>query len=187
MIEAQIAAVFIGRPRDLPADPTFGRWGRACRTSIHREPVSAPVRVGFLGLEGDRVADPRYHGGPDKALLAYGASHYPVWRERLGVEEMGPGGFGENLAVEGLDESAVRVGDVWSVGTAVLQVSEPRAPCWKLARRWKLKELPKLVQETGWGGWYLRVLREGEVASGDQIQRVQRDPAGPTILEAARA
>ena len=186
MTQAHIAAVLIGRPREFPADSGFGRWGRPWRTSIYREPICNPVSVGPLGLEGDQVADPRYHGGPDKALLAYSAEHYPVWRERLGLEAMGPGGFGENLTVRCLDESAVRRGDVWGVGTAVLQVSQPRPPCWKLARRWKLKELPRLVQQTGWGGWYLRVLQEGQVGPGDWIQLIERDPAAPTILEVAR-
>jgi MOSC domain-containing protein YiiM len=157
-----------GRPE--ADDPLARPWTSA----IFKTPVQGPVRVGRLGIEGDQQADLEHHGGLDKAVLAYAASHYELWREELSQLDFASGGFGENLTIEGLDEQTVCIGDVWSVGEALLEVSQPRQPCWKLGRRWRLKELAALVVENGRTGWYLRVLREGVICAGQELRLIER-------------
>jgi MOSC domain-containing protein YiiM len=151
-------------------DPAEAPWSSA----IFKAAVTGPVYLGPMNLAGDGQADLAVHGGHDKAVLAYSADHYPAWRTELRLPEMGPGAFGENFTVGGVDEEAVCIGDSVTVGEALVQVSQPRAPCWKLARRWKRPDLPKRVVETGRTGWYLRVLRPGLVESGQPIVLVER-------------
>jgi MOSC domain-containing protein YiiM len=147
---------------------------RPWTTGYSKEPVAGPVRLGRTGLVGDGHADLVNHGGPDKAVLGYAAAHYAAWREELNQPDMPHGGFGENFTIAGLSEADVCIGDVYTIGEAKVQVSQPRQPCWKTARRWRLKELPKRVIETGRSGWYFRVLAEGIVEAGLSVERVER-------------
>ncbi len=142
-------------------DPMEQQW----RSAFVKEYVEGPVVVGQTNIEGDAQADLQVHGGPDKAMLAYALSHYPKWRAELGIETIGPGGFGENLTISQLTEADVCIGDIWAIGDVRVQVSQPRQPCWKLARRWQFKQLPKLVVQSGRSGWYLRVLNTGLIES----------------------
>lgn len=150
-------------------DPRKAAW----TSGIYKDAVPGPVMLRRLNFEGDGQADLEVHGGPDKAVLAYGAGHYPGWHEELGLD-MRPGAFGENLTIAGLDERTVCIGDVYAIGEALLEVSQPRLPCWKLARKWDLPDLPARVVKTVRGGWYFRVLREGRVASGEPVTLVKR-------------
>lgn len=143
---------------------------RPWTTGFDKRPVAGPVWLGVTNLDGDGQADLAHHGGPDKAVLAYSADHYEPWRRELEMPVLPFGAFGENFTVEGLTERTVCLGDIWQAGDAVLQVSQPRQPCWKLARRWRLKTLALRVQESGRTGWYLRVLNEGVVAAGLPLQ-----------------
>lgn len=139
-----------------------------------KQPVLGPARVGPQNIEGDKQLDRRFHGGPDKAVLAYSADHYPLWRAELSWPELPLGGFAENLSVEGATEETARIGDVWRAGTAVLQISQPRGPCAKIPRFWKRPELLKLVFATGRTGWYLRVLEPGVLQAGDEIALIEK-------------
>ena len=177
----RILSVQIGRARAYP-DPAAGAW----RSAIAKSPVSGRVRVDSTGLEGDEQADRRVHGGPDKAILAYARKHYSRWRDIAGMESIGPGGFGENLTVEGLDESSVAIGDVWEVGSVRLEVCQPRGPCVKLARRWGQPELPRLVTETASAGWYLRVLAPGALGAGDAIRVAASPQPAATVARVFR-
>lgn len=150
------------------ADPADREWS----TGFYKQSVAGPVRLTLTGLAGDGQADRVNHGGPDKAVCVYPAGHYAYWRRALARPDLPAGAFGENFTVAGLTETDVCVGDVWGVGTATVEVSQPRQPCWKLARRWRVKDLALQVQQTGFTGWYFRVLAEGTVAAGD----------GPTLL-----
>ena len=163
-----VAHLLIGRPTNHAA-PGEAPW----ITAIFRHPVTTPVFATKTGLAGDEVASKRVHGGPDKAILCYSISHYPKWREELALP-MEPGGFGENLAINGQDESAVCIGDIYRIGEAELQVSQPRGPCSTLARRWNLPTLVKIVRANHRSGWYLRVLREGHIVAGDTIELLAR-------------
>jgi len=149
-----------------------------------KEAVAGPLALRRTNLDGDEQADLVYHGGPDKAVCCYPAAHYPAWRDELGLADLGFGGFGENFTIEGLAEADVCVGDVWRIGGALVQVSQPRQPCWKIARRWRIKTLTLRVQQTGRTGWYVRVLEEGPVAPGAAIDRVERPHPDWTVARA---
>lgn len=170
---ARIVSVQVGMPRGHGAEGAADPMDRPWVTGFFKAPVAGPVRVGATNLEGDGQADLRVHGGPDKAVLLYAAAHYPAWRGELGAE-MPFGAFGENLAVEGMTEQTVCIGDVYDAGTARLQVAQPRGPCWKIARRWKMRDLSARVQRHGRTGWYARVLRQGVLQAGDALTLVER-------------
>ena len=123
---------------------------------------------------------------PSFLAPCYAASHYPGWRAELYLE-LPHGAFGENFTVGGMDEATVCIGDAYEVGVAVVQVTQPRTPCWKIARRWQVKDLSARVQRSGRTGWYLRVLREGEVAAGDEMRRIDRPHPEWTIARANAA
>ena len=167
---ATIVSLQVGRPvrrgKEGSRDPREEAW----TSGIFKDPVEGPVALGRLHFEGDGQADLRVHGGPDKAVLAYSADHYPAWCDELGLD-MKPGAFGENLTIAGQDERSVCLGDIYEIGTARVEISQPRLPCWKLARKWDLPDLPARVVKSGRGGWYFRVLREGRVARGDTVTR----------------
>jgi len=128
------------------------------------------------GLNGDEQADLRAHGGPHKAVYAYSLGHYSGWKADFPGHSaiLIPGAFGENLTVEGLTENDICVGDVHRIGTAILQVSQPRQPCFKLALHFDDKHLPSAMVRSGRCGWYYRVLLQGELGPGDQIELINR-------------
>jgi MOSC domain-containing protein YiiM len=176
---ANLLSVNVGRPR------SFRVGERIVRTAIGKEPVLGRVRVGRTHLDGDSQADRRVHGGPNKAVYAYDLSGYAHWESELG-RPLPYGQFGENLTVEGLPETEVRIGDVYRIGGALLQVSQPRSPCFKLALHMGRPDFPADFIRSGRTGFYLRVLEEGEVGAGDAIALVERDPRAPTVLETVR-
>ncbi|QDT53230.1 6-N-hydroxylaminopurine resistance protein [Caulifigura coniformis] len=163
-------------------DPLDRRW----TTAFFKTPVDGPVVVGWLGLAGDSQADVQNHGGRDKAVLAYSADHYSDWRNDPALEKASGGGFGENLTIQGLAEDSVCIGDVWRVGEALLEVTQPRQPCWKLGRRWRKPELVKQVVMNGRTGWYLRVLEEATIEAGLSMT-LERRPHPDWTIAAANA
>ena len=152
---------------------TIGDGEEGWTTSFFKQPVDAPVVLGRTSLVGDRQADTKHHGGLDKAVLAYSTDHTEFWQQELSPD-IPPGGFGENLSISGITETSTCIGDHWRIGEAELEVSQPRQPCWKLGRRWNRNDLPKLVVQNGRSGWYLRVIRTGIIAAGDDIVLVSR-------------
>ena len=176
----KLLSVQVGRPRVVSAPR-----GREVRTAIYKEPVLFRVRVRRLNLDGDAQADLRVHGGPDKAVYAYDLSGYRHWKEALGLD-LPYGQFGENLTVEGMPESEVRIGDVYRIGTAVLQVSQPRSPCFKLSLKMGRPDFARDFAASGHPGFYLRVLEEGDVGAGDSIERVETGAPGATVERVAR-
>lgn len=168
MTSFRIAEIRIGEVRP------FGPQGQP--SAIDKQPVSGPVVVGALGLTGDNQGDRQHHGGRDKAVHAYSISHYPFWAAELpsATPNLFPGGFGENLVAEGLDESGLCLGDLWKVGTALLQVSQARQPCWKLNLRFALPDMARRVQRSGRSGWYFRVLETGIITTGDSAKLISR-------------
>lgn len=145
-------------------------WTSAIRKTL----VSAAVHVGHTGLAGDEQADLVNHGGPDKAVLAYASKHYEKWNAEFPDRNFEVGGFGENLTIADLDETSCCIGDTFRVGECVLQISQPRQPCWKLSGRWKMPKLAVLVQQNGRTGWYFRVLQEGVMEAGMNVELVDR-------------
>lgn len=177
-------SIQVGLPRAFgradAADPMDREW----TTGFWKSPVAGPVRLGRTNLAGDGQADSVNHGGPDKAVNVYPAEHYPFWAGDPALAGLAGGAFGENFTTAGADEAGVCVGDVFAVGTATVQVSQPRQPCWKLARRWRVHDLALRVQRTGRTGWYFRVLAEGEVAPGDGLSLVERPHPEWTVAAA---
>ena len=171
-----VLTVCRGKVRTVPHD------GGDLRTAIFKAPAAGPVRLTTLGLEGDAQADTRYHGGPEMALLAYSATHYPHWAAFLG-RECEPGQFGENLTVSRLLEAETRVGDTFRCGTAVVAVTKPRSPCFKLGVRVGRPEIVDAYLDSGRWGIYLRVIEEGLVAAGDIWTPLDSDPKSPTVAE----
>lgn len=163
-------AVRVGRQQLLREAPT-PVW-----SSLRKSPVGGGVPLDCHGLDGDEQADKRRHGGPDKAVCVYPAEHYDFWRRALG-RELPLGGFGENLSTVGLGERHVHLGDRYAIGSAVVEVSMPRRPCFKLGLAHGRQDLPLLVQSTGRTGFYLRVPQPGLVTEGDRIVMIER-PAG---------
>lgn len=165
----RVRTLLVGLPRRMGQEGAADPMDRPWESGIFKQPAEGPLRLSRLGFEGDGVADTNAHGGPDKAVLAYGVAHYPAWSAELSRPEMTDGAFGENLAVEGLTEADVCLGDVYRIGTTRVEVAQPRQPCWKLARRWRVRNLTLLTQQTGRTGWYFRVLEEGVVQAGDPL------------------
>ncbi len=155
-------------------------------TGIFKHPISEPIRLDRHNLAGDGQADLVHHGGIDKAVCAYPSEHWLYWRGILPPHRLAGGAFGENFTLEGLTEADVCIGDVFSVGSAVLQISQPRQPCWKLARRWEIKDLAVQVERTGFTGWYFRVIQEGTVEPGAPLQLMERHCPKWTIATANR-
>jgi len=158
----KVVAVSVGLPREV-------NWrGRAVETSIFKTPVSGPVRVGRLNLEGDKQSDLTVHGGAEKAVYVYPSEHYQFWRDQLPGVELPWGAFGENLTTEGLDEN-IHIGDRLLIGTASFVVTQPRMPCYKLALRFDRLDMVKRFLQSGRTGFYLSVSQEGELAAGDSV------------------
>jgi ferredoxin-NADP reductase/MOSC domain-containing protein YiiM len=174
----KLLSVNVSLPKQVPYK------GKIITTGIYKEPVSDRVMVYALNVQGDGQADRKVHGGRDMAVYAYPFEHYKFWEETLGRSGFPFGQFGENLTVEGLAEGSVRVGDIFRVGRALLQVTQPRIPCYKLALRMgEGADFPKRFQDSGRLGFYLRVVEEGEIGAGDMIERVDTDGRSVTIAE----
>jgi MOSC domain-containing protein YiiM len=154
--------------------------GKEFLTGMCKQPVSGDLLLSQQGFEGDGVGDHRHHGGEDKAVCVYSLDHYPYWGSTLAIT-MPVAAFGENLSIEGLQEADVCIGDIYRIGTAVVQVSQPRQPCNTLAARYGRDDLVKLVVDSGRTGFYFRVLRSGRVQAGDSIVLIERDGRGVTV------
>jgi MOSC domain-containing protein YiiM len=157
--------------------------GRLLHTGIFKEPVAGRVRLGRTNLEGDAQADLENHGGIYKAVYAYPFEHYAYWMDQLQRTGFTFGQFGENLTVEGMTEDEVSIGDVFEVGSAKLQVTQPRTPCYKLGVKMGLADFPKAFLASGRIGFYLRVLEEGELGAGDILECTAREPGSMKVRE----
>jgi MOSC domain-containing protein YiiM len=169
-----ILSIQVGLPKQLGTEGAIDLMERPWTTGFFKEPVAGAIYLGKTNLTGDGQADLILHGGTEKAVLAYAAKHYPQWRQELNLPDFPYGAFGENFTVSMQTEEDVCIGDIFAVGEARIQVSQPREPCWKLARRWRRKDLPKRVITSGRSGWYFRVLSEGIVESGLPLLRLER-------------
>jgi MOSC domain-containing protein YiiM len=176
----RVLSVNVGLPREVV-------WrGKPVTTGIYKEPIAGRVLLRRLNFEGDGQADLRVHGGPEKAVYAYPSEFYELWSRERPELDFGPGRFGENLTTEGLLDGDVSIGDRFRFGTAELVVTQPRVPCFKLGIKMGRDEFVTEFLERGLLGFYLAVDREGEVAAGDPIIELQRDPCGFGVTEVAR-
>lgn len=160
--------------------------GITINTGIFKKPVSGPVPLRTLNLDGDQQADLIVHGGPYKAVYAYPFEHYPFWRKEFPDMDLPPGTFGENFTTEGLGEDTLHVGDRFQIGSAILMVRQPRMPCYKLAAKFRRDDMVQRFLRSGRSGFYFSVEREGQVEAGDTIQPVSNNEDGISISEMNR-
>jgi MOSC domain-containing protein YiiM len=157
----------------LPKKEIFS--GKEIVTGICKQPASGPLQLKFSGFEGDGVGDLKHHGGTDKAVCVYSFDHYPYWEDTLGIK-LPVAAFGENLTVSNLNEDDICIGDIFQLGTALVQVSQPRQPCRTLAARYGKDDLIKLVVDSYYTGFYFKVLKEGVVEKGEELIVEKREP-----------
>ena len=173
-VATPILALQVGQARE--------RWEGKPPSAIAKEAVTGPLDLGFEGFPADEQADRRVHGGPEKAVHHYPAGHYAWWREQFPDHDqvLSPGGFGENIVADGLDEESVCLGDRFRLGRALVEICQGRQPCWKLAAHTGIAAMASAMQKSGRTGWYYRVLEPGRVAAGDELSLEDRQlPAWP--------
>ena len=176
----KLLSVNVSLPKEVP----HGR--NAVSTGIFKEPVEGRVVLRTTNLDGDGQADLENHGGVDRAAYAYSIKNYDHWRRELGRDKFAFGQFGENFTVEGMVEDDIYIGDVFRVGDALVEVSQPRPPCFKLGIKMGMAGFPKLFLASGRVGFYLRVLEEGEVGARDAFERVESNPEQVSVREMSR-
>lgn len=166
--------------------PVNVEWNnKSVYTGFIKRPSTESLPISSQGIEGDGQGDLKNHGGPDKAACVYSQDHYDWWTGEM-KRPFEAGAFGENFTVTGLTEDIVCIGDVYRIGTAIVQVSQPRQPCFKLAAHLERKEMVMRVRETGYSGFYFRVLENGVVQAGDTFEMLRREGSGNTIAECNR-
>ena len=176
----KVVSVNVGMPRDA-------MWkSLPVSTSIFKEPVDGPVIINNLNLAGDRQADLSVHGGPDKAVYGYPSEHYKYWSDQVAGMKLWSGVFGENLTTEGLSEDTLCIGDRLKIGSAVLIVTQPRMPCYKLNLRFGRDDMIKRFLVSGRSGFYLSVVQAGEVSAGSKIEVLERDPNRVSVTDVIR-
>jgi MOSC domain-containing protein YiiM len=173
----KLLSINVGLPREV-------EWrGKAVRSSIFKAPATGRVRVAKLNLQGDEQSDLSVHGGSDKAVYAYPSEHYAFWRNELPALDFPWGAFGENLTTEGLLEEEVHIGDRFRAGSAEFIVTQPRMPCFKLAIRFNRPDMVKRFLRSGRTGFYLAVVREGDIAAGDAVDLLAQDDNRITVAD----
>jgi ferredoxin-NADP reductase/MOSC domain-containing protein YiiM len=174
---ARLLSVNVGLPRDI-------QWkGRTVRTAIWKDPVRGRCRVGRMNLDGDRQGDLAGHGGEQRAVFVYQIESYRYWQEHLGRDDFVYGQFGENFTIEGLPDDVVCVGDRYQIGSALFEVTQPRVTCYRVGIRLNESRMPALLTSSGRPGFYLRVLREGDVGAGDDVMKVGEATERMTVAE----
>lgn len=156
-------------------------------TASYKYVKEGAVAVRFNGLDGDEVADTVHHGGIDKAVFANSYENYPIWSRFLGIDTLPFGALSENVTLSKLHERSVTLGEIHRIGTAILQVSQPRKPCWKISRRWNNIDFTSEIYTSGLTGWYYKVLEEGAMQAGDSVHLLQKEDQSISILEANKA
>jgi MOSC domain-containing protein YiiM len=179
-IEKRVVSVNVGEPRQVMA----GNF--SVITAIFKSPVEGRVAIRGHNLAGDRQADLTVHGGAKKAVYLYPSEHYAYWAAELPGKELSPGVFGENLTTAGLMEETTRIGDRFRVGSAVLEVTQPRMPCYKLGIRFERADMVKRFWQSGRSGIYFSVVEEGDVAAGDAIEWLSAGPEDITVTDVVR-
>ncbi len=166
------------------AQPSIFMWnGKEITTGIYKKPTDVPIYLGKEDVRGDEVSDRRVHGGEFKACYLFSANQYPFWQSLYPHLEWNFGMLGENLTVEGLDEKSLYIGDVYKLGNALVQITQPREPCFKFAHKFETENVLKQFIEHGYSGTYVRVIEEGEVKSGDTFKLVEQAKDSISIFQ----
>lgn len=174
MATPYVQHMFAGKVKQMGIPNAVDPMDRQWESGMFKKEVEGSIWLGQIGLRGDEVADTKNHGGLEKALFTYPVTHYDDWRKELKLESIGIGSMGENLAVINIDEDSVCIGDTYQFGDGVIQVSQPRQPCWKPARRFRMIDFALRIQDSGRTGWYFRVLKEGFVHDKVELVLLER-------------
>lgn len=171
----KVIATNLGEPKKIT-------WrGKEITTGIYKYPTSEPLRLGTEDVQKDSVIDRRYHGGVDKACYLFSADYYGYWKYLYPDLDWNWGMFGENLTVLGMDENLLRIGDIYKIGTAIVEISEPREPCYKLGIRFDTQDILKQFIQHNHPGTYVRVLEEGDVTVDDRMELITKSKNALTI------
>lgn len=166
--------LFTGKVKHMGHEGAENRMDRPWKSGIFKEEQQGEVWLGETGFINDEIGDTKNHGGPEKAVFAYPKKHYEFWRDELELDSIGVSAMGENLSLENTDEYHVCIGDTYRFGESLIQVSQPRQPCWKPARRFRIMDFALRIQNSGRTGWYFRVLQEGNTISGKHLELIER-------------
>ena len=180
---ACVKCLLLGKVKSYGNDDAIDALGKPWKSAIFKIAQNKEIFANELGFYGDSVADTIHHGGPEKAIFANSWQNYPSWEKFLNLKNLPLGAMGENLTVDGLDENSVCIGDVHKIGSLILQVSQPRKPCFKLSKRWNTAGMAKEIFATGRTGWYYRVLEKGSCKTGDKIEILRQDEIKMSIME----
>jgi MOSC domain-containing protein YiiM len=173
----KLLSLNVGQPKTV-------NWkGKEIETSIFKYPVEGKKAVSLLNIEGDKQSDLRYHGGRDKAIYAYDNAHYEAWKKSIDRDEWSFGLFGENLSTEGLDDAKVQIGDIYKIGSVLIQATQPRIPCFKLNICFERADMTALFYDSKRFGIYFRVLEEGILQAGDAIELIEMGSYSISIAE----
>ncbi|MEC5425631.1 MOSC domain-containing protein [Virgibacillus sp. C22-A2] len=174
MEEPHVHKIFTGKVNQVGEKNSPDRMNRPWESGMFKSEFDEKIWLSQSGLSGDEVADKKNHGGPEKAIFAYPLKHYMNWQEELKIDSIGMGSMGENFAVLEMDEFTVCIGDTYKIGEAIIQVSQPRQPCWKPARRFQVLDFALRIQNSGRTGWYFRVLKEGHIQAPADMECIDR-------------
>ncbi|HLR54873.1 MAG TPA: MOSC domain-containing protein [Pseudogracilibacillus sp.] len=183
MSNPMVVEIRTGKAKEMGKTGAKDPMDRPWKSAIYKQPETSEVFLSVQGFKEDEVGDPVAHGGEEKALFAYPRAHFPKWREELEIS-ISEGGFGENLVLDEMEEASVCIGDVYQLGEAIIEVSQPRRPCWKPARRHRVMDFALRIQNSGRTGWYYRVLKEGYLKAPTDLTLLER-PFPEWTVEAA--
>ncbi|GAA0598846.1 MOSC domain-containing protein [Virgibacillus siamensis] len=173
--------LFTGKVKHMGYESAENRMDRPWKSGIFKQEKQGEKWLGKTGFTDDEVADTKNHGGPEKAVFAYPKKHYAFWQNELKLDSIGVSAMGENLSVEKVDEFSVCIGDTYRFGNSLIQVSQPRQPCWKPARKFRIMDFALRIQNSGRTGWYFRVLKEGKAEAGMHLELMERPYSQWTI------
>ena len=173
MSQIQLLSIQVGMPQVFTSPNVTGAGPAAWTTAFLKQPVSGPVWMGKTNIEGDQ-AGAKTHGGPDKVVCVYPKEHFSYWQRELDLPELGYGAFAENFTIQGQLEDQACIGDIIRIGEVDIQITQPRPPCWRLARWWQRKEFATQMEENGRTGWYCRVIKEGYTEAGTGMVLLDR-------------
>ncbi|QCD52474.1 MOSC domain-containing protein [Campylobacter sp. RM16192] len=183
---AVVKALLIGKVQTYGDANSANSINKIWQSAIFKVATKDEIYADKFGFNGDEVADKKHHGGEQKAIFANSYENYLAWSEFLGLSNLPFGAMGENLTISGMHENNVCIGDIHKIGSIVLQISQPRKPCFKLSKRWMNAGMAKEIFRSGLSGWYYRVLENGYCKAGDIVQIIQRDKVGMSVMEVNR-
>lgn len=183
---AIVKALLIGQVKSYGDPNATDALNKIWQSAIFKTATNDEIYADKFGFRGDEVADKKHHGGVEKAIFANSYENYPAWSEFLGLVNLPFGAMGENLTISGMREDSVYIGDVHKIGSLVLQVSQPRKPCFKLSKRWMNAAMAKEIFRSGLSGWYYRVLEAGSCKASDSVEMVSRDDNSMSVADVNR-